>query len=223
VEKSAPGSESNEHRKVSAFPVVDRRRLITAGAAFALVATSDRQASAADLAAYPTVTGSWGAKVSTEDYVEIQQLYAHYCHALDTGNPEAVARCWTKDGEMTRGYGPGQATADRTPTKGYSMGYAMGGVGGGGTRHMCTNLVITKTPEGAKGSVYLLLYASTTTPPSFVEVAIMDDTLVKSSEGWKFKKRVVWRDDDDISPFRPKQGGGPPPASPNTPVTPKTG
>ena len=112
---------------------------------------------------------------------------------------------------MTRGYGPGQASANRAPTSGYGMGYAMGGANGGGSRHMYSNLVITKTPQGAKGSVYLLLYTSTTTPPSFVEIAIMDDTLVKTSEGWKFKKRVVWRDDDDLSPFRPKQGGGPPP------------
>jgi hypothetical protein len=194
----------------------DRRRLITAGAAAAMIAAVGGAADAAH-PDYPTGTGTWGAKVSTDDFVDIQQLYSHYCHALDTGNPEAVAQCWTMDGEMTRGYGPGQANADRTPTNGYSMGYAMGG----GSRHMYTNLVITKTREGAKGSVYLLLYTSTTTPPSFVEVAIMDDTLVKTSGGWKFKKRVVWRDDDDISPFRPKQGG-PPGPSPNMSDTPKT-
>jgi hypothetical protein len=184
--------------------LIARRSLITAGAAVAIVAAAGRKADAAD-PNYPTATGSWGAKISTDDYVEIQQLYAHYCHALDTGNPEAVARCWTKDGELTRGSGPGQANADRTPTNGYAMGYAMGGAGGGGTRHMYTNLVITKTPGGAKSSVYLLLYTATTTPPAFVEVAIMDDTLVQTTEGWKFKQRVVWRDDDDLSPFRPKQ------------------
>jgi hypothetical protein len=201
--------------------MIDRRRLITAGAAAAMITAAAGAANAAH-PDYPTPTGAWGPKVSTDDYIEIQQLYAHYCHALDTGNPEALAQCWTKDGEMTRGYGPGQANADRKPTSGYSMGYAMGGASGGGSRHMYSNLVITKTPEGAKGSVYLLLYTSTTTPPSFIEIAIMDDTLVKTAEGWKFKKRVVWRDDDDLSPFRPKQGGGPPPSPPSTPDTPKT-
>jgi hypothetical protein len=184
--------------------LIDRRRLISAGAAVAMVAATAGSANAAP-PDYPTATGTWGAKVSTDDYVEIQQLYAHYCHALDTGNPEAVAQCWTKDGEMTRGYGPGQANAERTPTSGPAMGFAMGGANGGGTRHMYTNMVVTKTPGGAKSSVYLLLYTSTVTPSSFVEVAIMDDTLVKTPAGWKFKKRVVWRDDDDISPFRPKQ------------------
>ena len=180
---------------------IERRKLITAGAAFAMVAASASQASASpeSVAAYPTATGVWGPKVSTEDYIEIQQLYAHYCHALDTGNPEGVANCWTEDGEFTHGFAPGQASADRKPASGYKMG------GAGGTRHMNTNLVLTKTPEGAKGSVYLLLYSATTTPDSYTELAIYDDTLVKTSKGWKFKKRVVWRDDDDISPFRAKQ------------------
>ena len=200
--------------------LIDRRRLITAGTAVAMVAAAAGTANAAH-PDYPTATGAWGPKVSTDDFVEIQQLYAHYCHALDTGNPEALTRCWTKDGEMGRGYGPGQANVDRTPSSGYAMGSAMSG-SSGGSRHMVTNLVITKTPEGAKGSAYLLLYTSTTTPSSFVSLSIYDDTLVKTSEGWKFKKRVVWRDDDDISPFRPKQGGGPPPASPNTSATPRT-
>jgi hypothetical protein len=194
---------------------IERRKLITAGAAFAMVAASANQAVAADTAAYPTATGAWGPKVSTDDYVEIQQLYAHYCHALDTGNPEAVANCWTQDGEFTHGFPPGQANADRKPASGYKMG------GAGGSRHMNTNLVITKTPEGAKGSVYLLMYTATTTPDSFTELAIYDDTLVKTPQGWKFKKRVVWRDDDDISPFRAKQAPKRAAAA-ETPATPET-
>ena len=197
---------------------IERRKLITAGAAFAMVAASASQASASpeSVAAYPTATGAWGAKVSVEDYVEIQQLYAHYCHALDSGNAEAVAHCWTEDGEFTGGRGPGKASDPRTPASGYKMGN-----GPGGSRHMNTNLVLTKTPEGAKGSVYLLMYTATSTPDSFTELAIYDDTLVKTAQGWKFKKRVVWRDDDDISPFRAKQAPKRAAAA-ETPGTPET-
>ena len=32
---------------------------------------------------------------------------------------------------------------------------------------------------------------------TIVETAIYDDMLVKAPQGWRFKKRVVWRDDDD--------------------------
>jgi len=74
----------------------------------------------------------------------------------------------------------------------------------GGSRHFNANLVITPTPEGAKGSVYLLLFNARNIPATIVETAIYDDTLVKTPQGWKFKRRVVWRDDDDITPFKPK-------------------
>jgi 3-phenylpropionate/cinnamic acid dioxygenase small subunit len=138
------------------------------------------------------------------DYLEIQQLYARYCHVLDRGQGEEFAACFTEDGEFTGGRGPGEAKDARTPLKGRSVLAAAGVTGG--TRHFTANLTITATsdPNTAKGSVYLLLYTARTSPPTFVETAIYDDTLVKTPEGWKFKKRVVWRDDDDITPFKPK-------------------
>jgi hypothetical protein len=136
------------------------------------------------------------------DYVEIQQLYATYCHALDKGDADLFSSVWTDDGEFTGGRGPGRATDERKPRKGKPALHQMGS--NGGTRHFNATLVVTPTPEGAKGAVYLMLYSARTNPPSFVETAIYDDTLVKTPQGWKFKKRVVWRDDDDITPFKPK-------------------
>jgi hypothetical protein len=147
------------------------------------------------LAAQPT-------KLTVEDFIEIQQLYANYAHALDRGEGARFAATWVIDGEFTGGRGPGKANDDRTPRKGTAALTAMGNTSG--TRHFNANLVITPTADGAKGSVYLLLYTARTNPPSFVETAIYDDTLVKTPEGWKFKKRIVWRDDDDITPFKPK-------------------
>jgi hypothetical protein len=179
-------------------PIIDSRRIAAAPASAAVVTPASPAAASAS--AYPTATGAWGPKVSTDDYVEIQQLYAHFCRAWDVGDAEAMANCWTEDGEMTRGFGPGQSAADRKPGSGFKMG-----VGNGLTRHLNTNLVVTRTPEGARGSVYLLMYTLATNPASVGEVAIYDDMLVKTARGWKFKKRVVWRDDDDLSPFRPEQ------------------
>jgi hypothetical protein len=175
-----------------------RRSVLSATAfAAALIASAKRAAAAAQ----PIPTPS-GKRLSTEDYVEIQQLYATYCHALDKGDSALFASVWTEDGEFTGGRGPGRADDARTPRKGAQALYQMGGTSG--TRHFNANLVVSPTPEGAKGSVYLMLYTARTTPPTFVETAIYDDTLVKTVSGWKFKKRVVWRDDDDITPFKPK-------------------
>ncbi len=136
------------------------------------------------------------------DYVELQQLYATYCHALDKGDGELFASVWTDDGEFVGGRGPGRGAEARPPLKGRDGLRNMGSTSG--TRHFNTNLVLTPTPGGARGSVYLMLYSARTNPPSFVETAIYDDTLVKTAAGWKFKRRVVWRDDDDVTPFKPR-------------------
>jgi 3-phenylpropionate/cinnamic acid dioxygenase small subunit len=183
---------------------MERRDVLTGGAALAallgaVAAPELAQAQGDDL---NTAKGVWGPKVSSDDYIEIQQLYAHYCHALDMGSGEAFAACFTPDGEFTGGRGPGKANDDRTPRKGTAALTQMGNTSG--TRHFNVNLVLTRTPEGAKGSCYLLLYSARTTPDAWVEVAVYNDWLVKTGEGWKFKKRVVWRDDDDITPFKPK-------------------
>ena len=142
------------------------------------------------------------ATMTAQDYLEIQQLYANYAHALDKGQGERFAALFTPDGEFTRGRAAGRATEVRTPLKGTEGLLKMGSTGGG--RHFTTNLVITPTPEGANGSCYLLLFNARNVPATITETAIYEDTLVRTREGWRFKKRVVWRDDDDISPFKPK-------------------
>jgi hypothetical protein len=170
-----------------------RRGFFSAGAMLAALAAL-RPAAAADAGAT--------AKLTADDYVEIQQLYANYAHALDKGEGERFASTFVLDGEFTGGRGPGRGSEVRNPTKGEDALLKMGSRGG--LRHFTANLVITPTSEGAKGSVYLLLFNARSMPATIVETAIYDDMLVKTPRGWRFKKRVVWRDDDDISPFKPK-------------------
>jgi hypothetical protein len=142
------------------------------------------------------------AGLTAQDYIEIQQLYGTYAYTLDTAQAERFAATFTPDGEFTRGRAKGQATETRTPLKGTEGLTKMGSVGGG--RHFTANLVVTPTPEGANGSCYLLLFNARNIPATITETAIYEDKLVKTKEGWRFKKRIVWRDDDDISPFKPK-------------------
>jgi hypothetical protein len=49
--------------------------------------------------------------------------------------------------------------------------------------------MITGTPEGANGSVYLLLVDVGVSPPAPVIAARYVDTLVKTPDGWRFKMR----------------------------------
>jgi hypothetical protein len=170
-----------------------RRSLFSAGALLAALP-----------ALRPAAAGGEGTaeRLTADDYIEIQQLYANYAHALDKGEGERFASTFVLDGEFTAGRGPGRGGEVRNPIKGEDALLKMGSRGG--LRHFNANLVITPIPEGARGSVYLLLFNVRDIPATIVETAIYEDTLVKTARGWKFKKRVVWRDDDDITPFKPK-------------------
>jgi actinorhodin biosynthesis protein ActVIA len=150
-------------------------------------------------------------RFSTDDYVQIQELYARFNQALDTAQPDAYVETWTDDGEFVGGRGPGRGAEARPPIKGRAALWDMAHRAGIGTRHMVANLVVTPKPGGATASAYLLLLNASNSPPTITETAIYQDTLVKTAQGWRFKRRVNWRDDDDISPFKPKPPGPPPP------------
>jgi hypothetical protein len=142
--------------------------------------------------------------LSTDDYIAVQQLYARFNTALDTGQAQQFADTWTDDGEFIGGRGPGRGSDVRTPIKGRAELVAMGQRAGVGTRHFVANLVVTPTVDGARASCYLVLLNARNSPPSITETAIYEDTLVRTAQGWKFRKRINWRDDDDISPYRPR-------------------
>lgn len=139
------------------------------------------------LAATPVSAQSKGS-LTTQDYVDIQQLYARYNVAIDAANAEAYADTFTADGVFNTFNG-------RDALLGFARGYT-----GTNRRHWNTNLVITPTPDGAKGSVYLFLLDVSTRPPSISTAIQYDDTLVRTPQGWRFKKRITKMD-------------GPPPAA----------
>ena len=168
-------------------------------------------------------------RISAQDYTDILQLYAEFNTSLDLGLPDRYIKTWTDDGEFTGGRAGERATpGERKPdVVGKEQLRAMARPGGSGGRHSVTNLVVTPIPGGAKATCYLILMNPRTSPPTTVETAIYDDTLVKTKDGWKFKKRVNWRDDDPYSPNKPgpmagmgRQGGPPDGAASAAPVTP---
>jgi hypothetical protein len=63
--------------------------------------------------------------------------------------------------------------------------------GGANLRHWNTNLSITPTADGADGAVYLLLVNVGQRPPVIASAAKYEDQLVKTPDGWRFKKRVT--------------------------------
>ena len=130
--------------------------------------------------------------LTADDYIEIQQLYARYNNAIDSGDAEAYAGTFVPDGVFNNFNGHdalvGFINDWRDKMKGTSR------------RHCNNNMTITPSAEGASGSVYLLLVDVSVRPPTIAAAAKYDDQLVKTAQGWRFKKRVT-------------KGEGPPPSA----------
>jgi hypothetical protein len=122
--------------------------------------------------------------LSTEDRLDIQELYARYNHAIDSGNGDAWAATFTPDGifESAQGIQTGSDSL-----KQFASGFASRLKG----RHWINNLVVDEAPGGAKGSCYLVLYNLGGEKPSILTTAIYNDQLTKTAGGWRFSKRVV--------------------------------
>jgi hypothetical protein len=146
-------------------------------------------AGAAGLAAQKT-----GGKLTTDDLVEIQQLYAKYNWSLDSGDAEAYASTFTPDGVFNNNVGH-DAIVKFANTFHTGVGSHL--------KHWNTNLTILPTPEGASGQVYLVLVDFGTKPASIFTSAAYADELVKTAQGWRFKKRATKT--DVAPPAPPKQ------------------
>jgi hypothetical protein len=143
------------------------------------------------------------AAFTTQDYIDIQQLYSTYVRATDmggAGDGSEYAALFTPDGEFEQSgrlnKGP---EALKKMIKGFHAGIQKNGWS---SRHTYSGLLITPTAEGAKGSVYALIFNVTAKPPFVDHSGVYDDTLVKTADGWKFKKRI-FKPSGDFQPSMP--------------------
>ena len=123
-----------------------------------------------------------GTQLTTQDLVEIQQLYAKYNWTLDAGDSEGYASTFTPDGIFNNNNGHDAIVK-------FADGFHAGL--GSHVHHWNTNLLILPTPEGAHGQVYLVLVDFGTKPASIATSASYSDDLVKTADGWRFKKRTT--------------------------------
>jgi hypothetical protein len=128
-----------------------------------------------------------GATLTAADYVEIQQLVARYAYAVDThaDNGYAYADLFAPDGVFGGTTKGREALANLARTTQEDRG------GPSYTRHYLTNVIIYPTPEGARGSQYLVAtdVSEGGKPSSVVHGGRYDDQYVKTPQGWRFKSR----------------------------------
>jgi uncharacterized protein (TIGR02246 family) len=133
-----------------------------------------------------TATNVVAEPMTAQDYFEIQQLYAKYNHAIDSGDAEGYADTFTPDGVFNN-------NAGRDALIKFIKDTWIGRMNGATRQHWNTNLMINGDSKAATGSVYLMLVDLATKPASIMTMAMYDDQLVKTPQGWRFTKRQTKR------------------------------
>jgi hypothetical protein len=127
--------------------------------------------------------------LTAQDYLEIQQLYARFSHALDSaaGGGSEYAQLFTADGSYTDEAGRtvsgreqlvayAKQGSDRTPTN---------------VRHFVYNVWAEPAPGGATGKAYVVMatVSAAGQPAKVLNGGQFHDELVKTADGWRFKTR----------------------------------
>src|SRR5262252_5659251 len=132
------------------------------------------------------------------DYIQIQQLVAKYARAIDTcsNNGYDYADLYTPDGvflPMVNGKSvPGIQGREKLAevSGGGSQGCKNVGWIEQGVHHIYVNHIITPTPEGATGTVDMLMIGLGGDPNKIESDGYYEDTYVKTAQGWRFKQRT---------------------------------
>jgi SnoaL-like domain len=138
--------------------------------------------------------------LSAIDYFEIQQLYSRYCFAIDLGDIEGFAACFTEDGAFqVLGLPAGAPAAGRTI--GHDALKVMDrnlyeGLQGH-SRHWVspTAMVIEGDEHEVKAKAYLTVFRVGSAPAAGVILtAIYWDTIRNVDGHWLFSERLVQSD-----------------------------
>ena len=126
--------------------------------------------------------------LSVDDQLSIQQLYARYNHAIDSGKADAWAACFTPEGTFES---PQGVFTGNEGLIGFAKGFHAQMKGK--ARHWTNNLVIEGNGGTASGTCYLVLNmgGEPGKPPSAAAAGIYLDQLAKQAGEWKFTRRAV--------------------------------
>jgi hypothetical protein len=131
-----------------------------------------------------------GKTLSPQDYNEIQQLYARYFWIADLRPPDGIAyaQLFTQDGEFI-------IVGRETVVGRDKIAEWMPKVSApnAGPSHYATNIMIVPSAEGARGGAFAVALApgEANKPQTISTSFTYEDVLVKTSEGWRFKRRTV--------------------------------
>jgi hypothetical protein len=172
-------------------------------------------------------TRGGAAPLTTQDYIDIQQLVARYTFLVDTCSNAGYdfADLFTADGEFSVSQQWGVAGARKIKGR-EALADAGGGDGKGGCKdpkttlgygisHISVNHVIMPSAGGATGRSYLLAIGVGGDPTTIERQGGYDDVYVKTPAGWRFQSRIhVFPNLRESVQFGPRGRGAQPSAPP---------
>ena len=125
--------------------------------------------------------------LTTDDVIEIQQLYARYNTAIDTGDGATFGGLFVPEGTFNPGHMlcEGQAAISEFAVKTHEAMPLM--------RHNATNVVVDGDGDEATGSAFLLGYLAGS-DYKVITTGRYQDKLTKTADGWRFTERVYHPD-----------------------------
>jgi hypothetical protein len=152
----------------------------------------------AGLALPATCLAQKPVELTALDYIQIQQLVAKYARAIDTcsNNGYDYADLYTPDGIFLPMVNGKSVTGIQGREKlaevsgGGSKGCKNVGWIKQGVHHIYVNHIITPTPEGATGTVDMMMIGLGGDPNKIESDGYYEDIYVKTAQGWRFKQRT---------------------------------
>jgi hypothetical protein len=129
------------------------------------------------------------APLSTEDRLDLHDLYARYSYAFDGADPAAFAATFTADGAFRRdGYD------DVTGTAALQAFVVEAARVTPGIKHLPSNVTFTATADGAAGRAYVLALRVTADGLLLRTFGGYEDALRRTPDGWRFAARryAIW-------------------------------
>ncbi|NOT44371.1 MAG: nuclear transport factor 2 family protein [Acidobacteria bacterium] len=147
--------------------------------------------------------------LDAEDDAAIRQLYARFSHAVASGAGDtSLSHLFTSDGVLVDTW---TGTSHRGPAALDGLARAararQEGQGAAGDTEFVWTVKLEATPQGAFGKAYMMTGAPQApgTPVVMTNGGQYWDDLVKTSDGWRFRKRVFQRS-SQVPPPDTRQG-----------------
>jgi hypothetical protein len=135
--------------------------------------------------------GSGVKALTGQDHAEILRLYGMYNQGSDFRDAELFVSAFSDDAVFTTG--PGQEVVGRAALLAQRAERHQGETGDTGRRHYNSSIVITPTPDGAKGRAYWIVMDVSGDRPATTASGYYDDVFMKTPAGWKIKVRTLHR------------------------------